>query len=1111
MIPYFDPDQFKSFQSVQGTKAFHDAFCAYLKAHDPEQMHTLLAYQAGTLSLDAVGLSEWLIELASVVDDYITAYFGLENARSHLEKEAGRNRLLANFKYQCIKKALKAERSFGLSWADCHQRVMLLCQRASIPLDDCELAMATLFANASMNDDQAALDALVDWCQSAIADRSGRAFIASWWSFALPSRLDYQHLLQFDTAADGHMEVALSDQRHRDGFDLTDPRMTARESGVEAHYCVDCHEQVGDFCQTGFPVKKKDPSLGFKKNPLGELLTGCPVEERISEMHVLYKRGRIIAALAMAMRDNPLCALTGHRICNECMKSCIYQKQTPVNIPQIESSLLTQVLHLPWGVEIYDLLMRWNPLRPKQWLIQAQQGRRIAVMGMGPAGISLSHHLLMDGYNVVGMDGLKIEPLPQHFLDEAIRDFNAIKRPLSKRLPYGFGGVAEYGITNRWDKNFLTLVYIVLMRREGFALHGGVRFGGTLTIEDAWALGFDHLAIAVGAGLPRALPVPHAMAPGMRQANDFLMALLLSDATQADSVSAMQVELPAVVIGGGLTAVDAATECQAYYVLQVERLLTRYESLEAKGEAQTMLMDLSDANRASIHRMLGHARAIREERMKAEKAGRAPSFTSLLHGWGGVTIVYRRTMAESPAYQRNHDELQKALDEGVMYREQLRPQSVVLDEHGHCKALACASAADTTIELPARTILVATGAQTNVAYAFEHRGSLLREGFEYQSFQQVDGALKRSEHQPLHCKDTHHAPLTSYQQEGFRVSFLGDTHPMYHGNVVKAIASGKRLAEQMDGILSTRPDANERPRVDLGRELGGEILSMTPISNEQMKMIIHSPWLSKKHELGQFYRVQNFFQSPIQYQGQYFNTKALALRPIAVDRTAGTLTFVLDGDSLDALLAQSYRPGQRVHIMGPNGNRHHVLQESQVVFIGGRKAWQLMLSLSEMLVQNEVTWLRTQSCMMHDADLLGGALRATHDLHEADASLKDTLNAHASLLAKADRIYVVGDADLIRLMQCIRQSSPGLSKPQWVAHVDVPMQCMLKGVCAQCLVWQKDEQSGERSKAVYACSWQDQPMELIDPLSVDERQQEQSAMQKFNMAWFDHAFDSTHK
>ena len=49
------------------------------------------------------------------------------------------------------------------------------------------------------------------------------------------------------------------------------------------------------------------------------------------------------------------------------------------------------------------------------------------------------------------------------------------------------------------------------------------------------------------------------------------------------------------------------------------------------------------------------------------------------------------------------------------------------------------------------------------------------------------------------------------------------------------------------------------------------------------------------------------------------------------------------------------------------------------------------------------------------------------------------------------------------------------------------MQCMLKGVCAQCLVWQHDPQTGKRTKAVFTCSWQEQPLEMSDLDNLDER------------------------
>src|SRR5207247_534207 len=75
-----------------------------------------------------------------------------------------------------------------------------------------------------------------------------------------------------------------------------------------------------------------------------------------------------------------------------------------------------------------------------------------------------------------------------------VRDIAELREPLDQRVMAGFGGVAEYGITVRWDKNFLKLIRLLLERRRQFAMFGGVRFGGTLTIDEAFADGFDHIA-----------------------------------------------------------------------------------------------------------------------------------------------------------------------------------------------------------------------------------------------------------------------------------------------------------------------------------------------------------------------------------------------------------------------------------------------------------------------------------------------------------------------------------------------------------------------------------------------------------------------------------------
>ena len=187
----------------------------------------------------------------------------------------------------------------------------------------------------------------------------------------------------------------------------------------------------------------------------------------------------------------------------------------------------------------------------------------------------------------------------------------------------GFGGVAEYGITVRWNKNFLKIIRLLLERRAQFAMFGGVRFGGTLTIDSAFELGFDHIALCAGAGRPTVIPMKNGLARGVRQASDFLMALQLTGAAKTDSVANLQVRLPIVVIGGGLTAIDTATESLAYYAVQVEKFLGALRDAGRRARRSRGARRAGRRKRReTADEFLAHARAIRAERAAAAREGR---------------------------------------------------------------------------------------------------------------------------------------------------------------------------------------------------------------------------------------------------------------------------------------------------------------------------------------------------------------------------------------------------------------------------------------------------------------------------------------------------------
>ena len=542
-------------------------------------------------------------------------------------------------------------------------------------------------------------------------------------------------------------------------------------------------------------------------------------------MHALRKAGDAVGALALVVVDNPMCPGTGHRICNDCMKSCIYQKQEPVNIPQIETGVLTDVLGLPWGVEIYGLLTRWNPLnvrRPYALPVQRQERpRRRPRPGRLHARALPRERRLRRRRHRRPEDraaARTTSSAPTTTAPRPIRDWSEIYRPLDERVLEGFGGVSEYGITVRWDKNFLTLLHLTLARRRGLRMYGGVRFGGTMPIEDAWAYGFDHVAIAAGAGRPTIIDMKNNLIRGIRKASDFLMALQLTGAFKRDALPNLQARLPAIVIGGGLTAIDTATELMAYYPLQVEKTLHAVRDARRRARRGARARVLRRRGARAARRVSAHGRAVRAERARAAKAGEAPDFVPLVRSWGGVTIAYRKRMVDSPAYRLNHEEVIKALEEGIAFAENLNPIEAVPDERGALKAMIfrregqqegragsgawsrcprarCSSPRARRRTSPARRRRRAPSSSTR------RRSSSSRTSWS------ANGDGRRFTRRPIP-----NGFFTSYDAGGKFVTYYGDNHPRYAGNVVKAMASAK------DGFphVVTRLFARELASLDPG-------------------------------------------------------------------------------------------------------------------------------------------------------------------------------------------------------------------------------------------------------------------------------------------------------
>ena len=196
-------------------------------------------------------------------------------------------------------------------------------------------------------------------------------------------------------------------------------------------------------------------------------------------------------------------------------------------------------------------------------------------------------------------------------------------------------------------------------------------------------MGFDHICIASGAGKPTIIDLKNNLMRGIRKASDFLMALQLTGAAKASSLANLQVRLPAGVIGGGLTAIDTATELMAYYPVQVEKILHRYETLVKLYGEQTVRGRYDKEETIILDEFLAHGKAIHAERQRAEAAGEQPNFQPLVEKWGGVTLFYRKGMKDAPAYRQNHEEITRS--PGRRHRSGRRHESAQrsADEYGH--------------------------------------------------------------------------------------------------------------------------------------------------------------------------------------------------------------------------------------------------------------------------------------------------------------------------------------------------------------------------------------------------------------------------------------------
>jgi NAD(P)H-flavin reductase len=393
--------------------------------------------------------------------------------------------------------------------------------------------------------------------------------------------------------------------------------------------------------------------------------------------------------------------------------------------------------------------------------------------------------------------------------------------------------------------------------------------------------------------------------------------------------------------------------------------------------------------------------------------------------------------------------------------------------------------------------------------------------------------------------------FTSYDSSGRLVSYYGDNHPRYAGNVVKAMASAKDgfpkvlelfkdQLENLDPARQSERDASwHRLIATLDAEFTATVQDVVRLTPTIVEVIVKAPAAAKHFHPGQFYRLQNYetLAPRVRKGGRDIPLlmEGIALTGAWVDREKGLLSLIALELGVSSRLCAYLKKGEPVIVMGPTGTPTEIPHGENVLLLGGGLGNAVLFSIAKAMrdcgnkviyfagykkgedlfkreeieaATDQVIWSTDTGAAIapgrpQDAHFRGNIVQAMLAYQSGE------LGKPLVPLSSVDRLIAIGSD---RMMAAVKAARHGALAPHLksehvgIGSINSPMQCMMKEVCAQCLQKHVDPKTG-RETIIFSCFNQDQLLDRVDFPNLAARLRQNTVQEKLSNLWLDHLLD----